>query len=246
MDISSIINHSLARTNTRQHNGTTVPIISREDILGLLQREDGKGIRCGNPGCENKARAPRQGHKSCIGFFCKTCCVETVRQVLERSDPVNWCAVQSHQLGSGAYKATGQMQQPKVMINAAANGFQQQLGHVAMQLTTAATGGDIVNNQDPVDRLREPINLDEPLIGPPTHHAMPLARMWQTPTGRWVQNLRTAAANDIGASNHKKSAAETKVLQRSSIIVVLWYKVSFDSTPYMRGTSSLTMRDRME
>jgi hypothetical protein len=66
----------------------------------------------------------------------------------------------------------------------------------------------------------------QPLVAPTTQYAVPIARMWQTPTEGWLDAHRKAAEEDKAIGDHKKLVAESKVMQRGGVTIILWLKVS--------------------
>lgn len=63
------------------------------------------------------------------------------------------------------------------------------------------------------------------LLAPPTHHAAPLAQMWQDTTQGWLDNRQRAVLEDIGSGNRKKLVAESKILHCNNVTVIMWAKV---------------------
>lgn len=228
MNLSQLVNPVSSNINQQSNLTSAVPqALSRKEVLSSLERRDGgTGIRCGNLACVNKSNMPRPGHKECTGYFCQQCCVESVRQSMEKCEAVTRCAVRSHLMAAGLLNsstittpeppmATQQHLEPTVAALTTIGSYKAPPSIVTMGKHLA---GPTIQATPPRD--------DELLIGPTTNHAMPNPVMWQRPTHGWLREKREAAALDAGAVNYKKAAAETKFLQRSAVSVAIWHSVS--------------------
>ncbi|KAF7976973.1 hypothetical protein HWV62_5049 [Athelia sp. TMB] len=214
MDLSLIMNSSPSHTPQRSTSGIPPQSnISRAEFHESLKRSDGK-FRCGNPACTTKQNTVRTGHQSCVGFFCKPCCVETVRLARERNEPVTRCTVPGHASGAGTLTGTVP---PHVIGTGLAKGRQQPiLGQLVRQQNTELAASQ---TSRPVA-----IGLDtEPLVAP-SNHAAPIADMWQNVGKLWLGEFQEAAVMDVNAGKYKQAAAETKVLQRTGITVLVWFE----------------------
>lgn len=210
MNLSRIMNSSPARAQqpaVSVQQPTQQAPQSRNEILSTLDC-GGNKIRCGNSACMTKAKEPRQGHKHCVGFFCKPCCLETVRLAMERSQPVARCGVPAHAAGAGAHTAPPQ-HAPMPMQQSSGERLPQDRQDFATELITV------------------PVHPEhQPIVGPRTHHANPIADPWRKASPAWLERHREAAGRDTESGENKRSAAETKALQRIGITVIVWYKVS--------------------
>lgn len=241
MNLSQIINPAVINDNNQQTHHTPVQAgLRREEILWSLRRDDGNGIRCANMSCANKAHIPRKGHKDCIGFFCQTCCVDTVRRAMERSDPIVRCSVRSHNTAAGVHNLsvlqlqqsvppTSQHQSEPASIPLTSTNN----SHISVYAPAPADDGRFISTipmhtagTQSMSSAALPSGDMELLTGPPTNHAMPNPLMWQRPTVGWLREHREAAARDARTGDHKKSAAETQFLHRSSVSVRIWHTVS--------------------
>ncbi|KAF7968973.1 hypothetical protein HWV62_28775 [Athelia sp. TMB] len=227
MDISRLINHSPARVRPialqpppavpaiLSTPATTAPLPqSRDTILLRLKQSDGR-IRCANDTCQTKVtHKPRPGHKGCIGFFCKTCCIESVRAAWEKGTFVTRCTVPSHASAPAAYPLASGLLPPPVGAPEIERPREQ----------------DRPSNQQGAGIPPAPIEHtlgvhgDRPLVGPQTHHADPLSGMWRYVTEDWLEEKREAIRKDEKARSHKKTTAETKLQMHSGITVVVWFE----------------------
>lgn len=216
MDLHHIMNSSPVRPQQAIIASMQQPMLpsqSRTEIQSSLDCGNGK-IRCGNSACATKAKEPRKGHKQCVGFFCRTCCLETVRLAMECSQPVTRCGVPTHVAGAGAYIAVSQ--------------------HVPMSTPTGPMqqpAGELFPQRQPDFATDTPNSVpvrpeQQPIVGPMTHHANPIADPWRRASPAWLDKHLEAAGRDTESTENKKSAAETKALQRIGITVIVWYKVS--------------------
>ncbi|KZP31409.1 hypothetical protein FIBSPDRAFT_883202 [Athelia psychrophila] len=170
MNISPSFN-PVNNDNNQLINHTSGPaVLSRDGLLWTLKREDGNGIRCANMSCANKANTPRKGHKDCIGLFCQTCCVDTVRRAIERSNPIIWCPVRSHNTAAGAHNPpASQLQQSVPPTN------QQHSERTSIPLTSTNTShisvGYIVNGSATRGYGTTHWATNKPFDAQPTHVA---------------------------------------------------------------------------